>query len=303
MKITRPIGLTIAILFIVSAGTFAQQVIPLYEGAIPNSIKGPNKETETSWHAAIKVSQPTLTVFAPPAGLANGTAVIICPGGGYMALSIKIEGSDIAQKLNALGITTFVLKYRLPDDSTMVDKSIGPLQDAQKAILMVKTRAKEWSIDTAKVGIMGFSAGGHLASTAGTHFNKSFIDSPLGISLRPGFMILVYPVISFSDSIGHIGSRDALIGKHPGQKEIAYFSNELQVTANTPPTFLIHAGDDKTVSVKNSIEFYLALQRNKVPAGLHIFPKGMHVFFLEPAHSTWFDYCAKWLRENGWVKQ
>jgi acetyl esterase/lipase len=303
MKITRAAGLTIVILFIISGSILAQQVIPLYEGAIPNSIKGPNKEIETSWHAAIKVSQPTLTVFAPPASLANGTAVIICPGGGYMALSIKIEGSDIAQKLNALGITAFVLKYRLPDDSIMVDKSIGPLQDAQKAILIVKTRAKEWGVDTTKVGIMGFSAGGHLASTAGTHFNKSFIENPLSISLRPGFMILVYPVISLSDSIGHKGSREALIGKHPDQKEIAYFSNELQVTPNTPPAFLIHAGDDKTVSVKNSVEFYLALQRNKVPAGMHIFPKGLHVFLLEPAKSTWFGYCAKWMQENGWIKQ
>ena len=168
--------------------------------------------------------------------------------------------------------------------------------------MIVKTRAKEWNIDTTKVGIMGFSAGGHLASSAGTHFAQSFIDNPSNISLRPNFMILVYPVISFSDSIGHTGSRDNLIGKNPSPQKIKEFSNELNITTATPPTFLVHAKDDDVVKVENSIVFYLALQKNKVPAGMHIFPKGQHGFFMEPAHSNWFEYCSKWLRENGWSK-
>jgi acetyl esterase/lipase len=184
----------------------------------------------------------------------------------------------------------------------MPDKLIGPIQDAQQAIMLVRQRAKEWNVDTAKVGIMGFSAGGHLASTAGTHFTKSYIDNPRKINLRPDFMILVYPVISFADSIGHLGSRNNLIGKNPSAQQIALYSNELQITHETTPTFLIQAGDDGLVSVNNSIVFYRALQKNNVPAGLHIFPKGQHGFPYEPAHSTWFQYCAQWLTENGWLK-
>jgi acetyl esterase/lipase len=303
MKIINLNALGTFLMVMAAINAFGQQVVPLYEGKIPNSIESPNKEHEMSGPYLVKVSQPTLTIYRPPAGSANGTAVIVCPGGGYTGLTIKMEGYDVAERLNVLGITAFVLKYRSPDDSTMVDKTIGPLQDAQKAIMMVKSHAREWHIDTTKVGIIGFSAGGHLAASTGTHFNKSFIDNPSNINLRPNFMILVYPVISFTDSIGHKGSRIALIGKDPSIKELTYFSNELQVTANTPPTFLIHAGDDATVSVKNSIAFYLALQKNKVPVGMHIFPTGQHGFFFEPAHSSWFDYCSKWLQENGWVRQ
>jgi acetyl esterase/lipase len=300
----KNLGITgIFLMLMATINAFGQQLIPLYEGKIPNSIKTANKEYETSWHFLAKVSQPTLTIYTPPLGSANGTAVIVCPGGGYAALNIKMEGYSVAERLNRLGITAFVLKYRIPDDSTMVDKTIGPLQDAQRAILIVKSRAKEWKIDSTKVGIIGFSAGGHLACSTGTHFNKSFIDNPENINLRPDFMILVYPVISFTDSIGHIDSRTALIGKNPSNEKIAFFSNEMQVSSNTPPTFLIHASDDGLVSVKNSVAFYLALQRNKVSAGLHIFPKGEHGFFLPPANTNWFQYCAQWLQENGWVKQ
>ncbi len=269
-------------LLLFSSCLFGQQVIPLYEGKIPNSIQKENRETENSNHFITHVSQPTLTV---------------CPGGGYSMLNFKLEGYDIAEKLTALGITAFVLKYRLPDDAIMVDKSIGPLQDAQRAIMIVRTRAKEWNIDTAKIGIMGFSAGGHLASSAGTHFNHSYIDNPSNISLRPDFMILIYPVISFTDSLAEKFSRAALIGQHPDSIQRMVFSSELQVTTGTPPTFLMHAEDDHLVPVNNTIAFYLALKKNNVPAGMHIFPKGQHGFLSEPAKSAWFDYCAKWLRK------
>jgi len=287
---------------LVSLISVGQQVIPLYEDNIPNSIKTKDKEHENSYHFLTNISQPTITVFTPAAGKSNGTAVIICPGGGYMMLNIKMEGYDVAQKLTSLGITAFVLKYRLPSDSIMVDKSIGPLQDAQRAIMLIRTRAKEWNIDTAKIGVMGFSAGGHLASSAGTHFSHSYIDNPSSINLRPAFMILIYPVISFADPLAEKGSRTALLGKNAKVEQTDLFSNELQVTPEMPPAFIMHAGDDKLVSVKNSITFYLSLQKNNVPAGIHIFPTGQHGFLLEPAHSDWFDYCAKWLQENGWTK-
>ena len=302
MKIKSLNLLCTFLLLTATLNAFSQQVIPLYQGKIPNSIKTPNREHETSWHFLAQVSQPTLTIYTPSAGSANGTAVVVCPGGGYAAINIKGEGYSVAERLSALGITAFVLKYRIPDDSTMVDKNIGPLQDAQEAMLIVKSRAKEWNIDTTKVGIIGFSAGGHLASSVGTHFNQSLIDNPANISLRPNFMILVYPVISFTDSIGHQDSKIALIGRSPAAEKVALFSNEMQVTSNTPPTFLIHAVDDRLVSVKNSIAFYLALQKNNVPAGIHIFPRGQHGFFMHPASNTWFQYCTQWLQENGWVK-
>jgi acetyl esterase/lipase len=301
-KVSRLRMLTCTLLLLITISkSFAQQAIPLYGGKIPNSIKVPNLEKEDANHFLVNVSQPTLTIYLPPTGTANGTAVILCPGGGYGALNIIQEGYAVAQNLNKLGIAAFVLKYRLPDDKAMPDKSIGPIQDAQQAIMLVRQRAKKWNVDTAKLGIMGFSAGGHLASTAGTHFTKSYIDNPGKVNLRPDFMILVYPVISFLDSVGHIGSRDNLIGKNPLAQQIVLYSNELQVTPQTPPAFLIQAGDDGLVNVKNSILFYQALQKNGVPAGLHIFPKGQHGFPYEPAHSTWFQYCAQWLKENGWT--
>jgi acetyl esterase/lipase len=280
----------------------AQTTIPLYSGKVPNSIEVPNEERENAAHFLERVTRPTLTIYLPPASIATGAAMVVCPGGGYNSLNYIQEGSAVADSLNKLGIAAFVLKYRLPDDKSMPDKSVGPIQDAQQALMTVRKRAAEWHIDTARVGIIGFSAGGHLAAFAGTHFNKSFLDNPQHISLRPSCMILVYPVISFTDSITHWGSRENLIGKTPSASQVAYYSNELQVTPQTPPTFLIQAGDDGLVSIKNSVVFYLALQRNNVPAAMHIFERGQHGFPYEPAHSSWFSYCAKWLKDNGWAK-
>lgn len=300
---SRILGLIILFFLLVSNKAIAQQTIPLYKGVIPNSIETPNKEYANNTPIYFNVTLPTLTIYLPQPEIANGTAVIICPGGGYEGLWMKNEGWDVAEKFNKMGIAAFVLKYRLPSDLTMKDKSIGPLQDVQRAIQVVRQRSSEWKIDSNKIGIMGFSAGGHLASTAATHFNKSYIENGNGVDLRPDFAILVYPVISFGDSLTHYGSRNALIGKNPSEENIKLFSNELQVTTQTPPTFLIQAEDDKIVSVKNSIVFYEALLKNNVPAGLHIFPAGEHGFGLEPAHSNWSSYCALWLKENGWLKK
>ena len=287
----------------------AQQELPLYGNQpIPNSRTVPDRESVDSSGSPVRysfslVSHPTLTVYLPPAGKANGTAVVICPGGGYLHLAWTHEGTDVARMLNEMGITAFLLKYRLPNDETMADKTIGPLQDAQRAIQLVRQRAGDWGVNPARVGIMGFSAGGHLASTAGTHFNISYIDNPGTISLRPDFMILVYPVISFSDSMGHRGSRDNLIGMHPDPSVVREYSNELQVTAQTPPTFLVHAGDDKTVPVANSLHFYEALQHNGVPAELHVYPKGGHGFGMNnpTTPDRWTERLRNWLDAGGWL--
>jgi len=306
--------LVIFLLFpiLMAVQTQAQQILPLYgDQPIPNSKPAPDREkVDTSTKPPIRlsysnVSHPTLAVYLPPAGKANGTAVVVCPGGGYVHLAMTHEGIDVAHWLNSLGITAFVLKYRLPSDETMIDKTIGPLQDAQRAIQLVRQRAGDWGVDPNRVGILGFSAGGHLASTAGTHFEQAVIDNKDRVSLRPDFMLLLYPVISFSDSIGHRGSRDYLLGKNPDPAKVLAYSNELRVTEQTPPAFVIHAEDDKTVMVANSIHFYEALVSNHVPAELHIFPRGGHGFGLyNPTSGSdqWPDRAAEWMRVNGWVK-
>jgi acetyl esterase/lipase len=202
-----------------------------------------------------------------------------------------------------MGVAAFVLKYRLPSDVTMVNKEIGPLQDAQRAIQLVRQNAGPWGIDTNRVGIMGFSAGGHLASTAGTHFTTPVIDNQSKTSLRPDFMILIYPVISFTDSLAHGGSRDNLIGRSPSREKIRGYSGELQVTGQTPPAFLVHAGNDNTVKVQNSLYFYNALQRNGVPAELHVYPKGGHGFGLHnpTTKDQWIERLQNWMDSNGWL--
>lgn len=290
----------------------AQQELPLYGSQpIPNSKPGTNGEVvdtssgQPTRYSFSKVSHPTLTVYLPEK--ANGTAVVVCPGGGYTHLAMTHEGTDVAKWLNSLGITAFLLKYRLPSDETMVDKTIGPLQDAQRAIQLVRQRAAEWGVDGGRVGILGFSAGGHLASTAGTHFLQTTIDNSniAQVSLRPDFMVLLYPVISFNDSIGHVGSRENLIGQHPDPALIIAFSNERQVTPQTPPTFIVHAEDDKTVPVQNSLSFYEALVRNGVPAELHVYPRGGHGWGLwNPlSKDQWPDRFKEWMEVNGWLKR
>ena len=300
-KIVKIFAFELLLLAVFCNAATAQEELPLYTREIPNAIKVKNEETKNSAGFLINVSQPTLKIYLPSADKANGTAVIICPGGGYSGLNMGMEGYDVAEKFNKIGVAAFVLKYRLPNDKYMVDKSAGPLQDAQQALLYVRKNARQLHIDPAKIGIMGFSAGGHLAATAGTHFKVVQVENTENISLRPDFMILVYPVISFTDSLTHNGSRESLIGTNPNAESVVRFSNELQVTADTPPTYLIHAGDDGLVTVKNSIAFYTALQSYKVSAALHIFPVGQHGFPYEPAHSGWFNYCSEWLRENAWL--
>lgn len=280
----------------------AQTVMPLYPDTIPNSRPGADEEiskySDDGTLSISKVSRPELTVFLPPKEKAGGTAVIVCPGGGYVNISASHEGSDVARRLNEEGITAFVLKYRIPDDQTMINKEIGPLQDVQRAIQIVRSRAAEWGINPHRIGILGFSAGAHLAASAGTHFNQSYISNPQHVSLRPDFMILVYPVISFSDSIGHKGSRDQLLGKNPSPEKIKEYSNELQVTDHTPPAFLVHAKDDDAVPYANSVVFAEALKEHHVPVKVFYYEKGGHGFGLINKTSSirWMDVCLEWMK-------
>ena len=286
----------------------SQTVIPLYKDSIPNSKPSKNEEKSEQSNGILiisKISIPTLSIYLPSKEKATGTAVVICPGGGYSIVAAGHEGADIAKRFTDIGVAAFVVKYRIPNIETMINPEIGPLQDAQQAMKIVREGAKQWNINPAKIGIMGFSAGGHLASTEGTHFDKAFIANPNNTSLRPDFMLLIYPVISFKDSIGHIGSRDNLIGKNPSAQKIIEYSNELQVNSNTPPTFLVHASDDDAVKPQNSIAFYQALLKNHVAAEMHIYESGGHGFGLnlKNKNEQWMDRCKNWMQNHGWAAQ
>lgn len=278
----------------------AQEIIPLYPGMVPGSKAAKMTETGADKGLIRGVTKPTLEAYLPEKDKASGTAVVIIPGGGYGVVVYQGEGVNTAKELAKRGVAAFVLKYRLPNDTIMNDKKIGPLQDAQQAIKLVRENAGKWGVDPKKIGIMGFSAGGHLASTAATHFEKSLIENPNRTSLRPDFQILVYPVISMTDSLTHNGSRDNLLGKKPAPETIHLFSNELQITANTPPAWITHAADDKVVDVDNSIAYFEALRHNKVEVEMHIFPKGDHSFIFR--YKGWINPLSDWLTAQGYIK-
>lgn len=295
--------MAVFVFFIGLINTNAQQVLPLYNGEIPNAIaSSKNEQTDTAIDRVMYVSKPTLTVFLPPKKIANGAAVIICPGGGYGSLVIKREGYDVAEAFAKMGVAAFVLKYRLPDSSIMKDRATGPLQDAQQAIKMIREKAIAFNVDKNKIGIMGFSAGGHLAATAGTHFTKILVDNKDSVSVRPDFLILVYAVISFNDSLTHSGSKNNLLGAAPSEALVKEFSNELQVTKETPPAFLVHASDDAGVPAENSIRFYQALIKNGTAAELHIYARGGHGFLLYPSPNEWITRCKNWMKSIGLIK-
>ncbi|MGN6396465.1 MAG: alpha/beta hydrolase [Mucilaginibacter sp.] len=280
-----------------------EKPMPLYPHGVPNSKPTPKtyiEKTDKDW--ITDVSIPTITPYFPAKGTANGTAIVVYPGGGYAGLASGHEGKAIGEAFSSFGVTAFVVKYRLPSDSIMVDKTIGPLQDAQQAVLTVRRNAAKWGINPNKIGIIGFSAGGHLASTEGTHFDKVLVEDKDNMSARPDFMMLIYPVISFGP-MAHVGSRENLIGKTPSEDLVNLYSNEKQVTANTPPTFLVHAQDDDVVPVENSLLFYQALLKAKVKAEMHLFQEGGHGFGLVDPKSKnrWIDWARNWLDENGFL--
>jgi acetyl esterase/lipase len=280
----------------------------LYPDGVPGSkgIVKPENITKDGVTRVRDVTNPAMYVYQPKKGNPTGASVIICPGGGYWILAIDHEGHDVAKWFAERGITAFVLKYRLPQAELFENSEIRPLQDAQQAIRIVRKNATKYKIDPNKIGIMGFSAGGHLASTASTHFTTQVgeITDP-SISVRPDFSILMYPVISFSDKIGHLGSRDNLIGKNPPLEKIHEYSNEKQITKDTPPTFLISTADD-FVKAENSINYFLACKKNGVPVEMHIYEKGGHGYGLTKKDrgpvETWDARLADWMRNHGWMK-
>jgi len=248
--------------------------------------------------------KPKLTLYRAHAEKSNGTAAVVCPGGGYRQLASDHEGKQVAEWLNTLGVSAFVLQYRVGPRY----RHPAPLLDAQRALRFVRARGHELGVDTSAVGIVGFSAGGHLASTTGTHFddgNPEASDPVERMSSRPDFMVLAYPVISLVAPHTHKGSLQSLLGSEPDEKTARELSSELQVTSRTPPCFLFHTSDDPAVPAENSIAFYEALQRAHVPAELHVFSKGPHGVGLaprDPVLSQWPNLCAAWLRAMGFLK-
>ncbi|MCV9385614.1 alpha/beta hydrolase [Reichenbachiella ulvae] len=297
---TKFLFFTLCFLLTVST-CFSQEIIPLWPEGIPNDQE--TNETETRENGDIvwieKVQKPTLEIYLPTKKNATGRAVVICPGGGYRGLAYDWEGTDIAKYLNSKGIAAFVLKYRLPKSKDVISGYNAPLHDAQRAIRLVRQNAEKWNVSKDQIGVMGFSAGGHLASTLGTHYDQgeksNTVDS---LSARPDFMVLIYPVITMKAPTTHGGSRNNLIGEKPKQEFIDLYSNELYVNKNTPPTFILHSSDDKSVPVENSILFYQALQREGVYSEIHIYPTGGHGFSLAIGQGhlqSWVERLWDWM--------
>jgi len=298
--------LFVPIWLMMSVTAFSQvKTISLWNGKVPGSkeVVNYNETTDSNdnWTKTRGVTNPRVDFYPAPSETNTGTAVIICPGGGYWGIAIDHEGKQIAEWFNSYGVSAFVLKYRLPDEAIMNDKSIGPLQDAQEAIRLVRRNAKGWNINPEKIGIMGFSAGGHLASTASTHFNEKVYEPIDQTSARPNFSILIYPVISMDSAITHAGSRLFLLGEHPSEALVKRFSNELQVTDQTPPAFMVHSLNDEVVPAQNSILYALAMKQHRVACELHLFEHGGHGYGLgrsDDTESSWPDICKRWLKSN-----
>jgi acetyl esterase/lipase len=275
------------------------QYNPLYK-KIPNYIDAPDEES-SAIDGVLRISKVSIPGYAFfSAGNDDPKpCVIICPGGGYRILASEHEGTDVAKYFNSIGIHALVLKYRIPSDDHQPDKKIAPLQDAQRAVQLVREHAKDWKVDPDKVGIMGFSAGGHLASSLAVHYDDIKIKENNKISVRPNFQILGYPVISFS-KFSHVGSRKNLLGKDSTESMMNYFSNEMHVNSNTPIAFLVHAKDDKVVPIENSFIYVDALKSNGVEAELFVYETGGHGFGMinKTSSESWINAMKSWLQKN-----
>ena len=286
------------------------QVLPLWPEGIPcaNNLEMEIREDAAIGRRIARVREPEMAVYLPAESAATGTGVVICPGGGYTILAWDWEGVRIAEWFNSFGVAAFVLKYRLPHWETAECRGKVALMDAQRALRLVRSEARKWKLDPGRIGIMGFSAGGHLASTAATHFDRGDPGAELPVErygARPDFAILLYPVVTMDSTYAHLGSRTNLIGADPDPDLINYYSNEAQVTAETPPTILIHADDDRGVVPENSVNFYLALRRHGVPAALHIYEKGGHGFSTgegRGAVAGWRESCRAWMEDRGLLR-
>lgn len=280
------------------------QVISLWPDQVPNSLPSTELEQDNSgdirWITHVQV--PSLEIFLPAKQYATGHGVLICPGGGYRGLAYDWEGTDVAKWLNGHGIAAFVLKYRLPYAASVDVDHLAPLQDAQRAIRILRKHASVYNLDPQKIGVMGFSAGGHLASTLGTRWTQALTfasDSIDEMSAKPNFMALIYPVISMQEGITHQGSKKHLLGKNPEPSLVSLYSNELQVSQESPPTFLVHSQDDKGVPVSNSLLMYQALLDENIPVEMHLLPKGGHGYSLgrnKYPMNTWPDMFVKWVQ-------
>ncbi|OUW34459.1 MAG: esterase [Flavobacteriaceae bacterium TMED179] len=299
--------ITIVLFVLILSKIQGQQKLLLWpDGNVPNQKKSDEKEkfSETDIIRISNVQTPSIEIYLPSKSIRTGKAVVICPGGGYGILAYDWEGTDFAKLLNSKGIAAFVLKYRLPVSSSIIDPKWAPLQDAQQAFRLIRSNAKKWDINPTTIGIMGFSAGGHLASTLGTKYDKKTTadsNNPLKhLSARPNFMALIYPVITFDEKYYHGGSKNNLIGKDASVELIEEFSNNLQVNSNTPPTFLVHSADDKGVPIENSLLFYEALLKNNVSAEMHLYSNGGHGYGLGRGKGSledWPQLLLTWIQE------
>lgn len=288
-------AIILALAVIAPAAGSAQKDRPDWQPLWPSGVPGALGNAEADI--------PAIRLYRPPAGRANGAAILVCPGGGYGGLA-EHEGHPVALWLNSLGITAAVLRYRLGPRY----HHPAPLQDAARGLRTLRARAAGWELDPHRIGILGFSAGGHLASTLSTHFgdgDPGAADPIERAGSRPDLAILAYPVISFTTEFVHAGSRQNLLGQHPSQELMELLSNEKQVTAKTPPTFLMHTADDAAVPVENSLLYAMALRKARVPFALHVYEHGAHGVGLGGSDlilSTWPATCAAWMRERGFLK-
>ena len=296
----------IYLVLLIMGHTYAQnEVINIWEESVPNSIYSADYQEDYNEKEdrLSNVTYPTLTVFEPENP--NRTSVIICPGGGYQFLAINKEGYKTAEWFNSMGITAFVLKYRLPSDEIMENKSVGPLQDAQEAVRYIRRHASNWNLDPNKIGVLGYSAGGHLAVSLSTKYDEEVYTPQDETSAKPNFSLLIYPVFSMTDETTHQGSRNRLLGKNPSDELIQQFSAEKLVNAKTPPAFLVHALDDKGVAAENSIDYFLKLRQHQDISEMHLYQNGGHGFGLGNKGSSrfWTKTAEKWLKQNEFINQ
>ena len=286
--------------------TYSQKIVELWPNEIPNKIKSVEKEVkfynnDSTLYSFTKVQKPTLEIFLPPKKKSKRVGLIIIPGGGYKNIAYKWEGITTSDYFKSKGIATFILKYRTPQSKSVNISHIAPVQDAQRAIRIIRKNAKKWNIDEQKIGVIGYSAGGHLASTLGTQFDLELSekkDSVDHMNARPNFMALIYPVISMNKDIYHSGSAKNLLGSKPSNNLFEKYSSELNIDHNTPPTFIVHSNDDKAVSVQNSLIFHKYLNQFNIKNEMHIFQEGGHGYGLAINKGTlgkWPELFYEWL--------
>ncbi len=308
MKLFKIFAATITAVFLCgqACAQVPQDNIELFKGDIPGAIGNPKFEKpDPSQQWVTTVSTPSLAYYPAAGSSKTETAIVVCPGGAYAGLTYFYEGTETAKWLSSKGIAAFVLSYRLPSDKIMKDRKNGPLQDVQEAIRFVRANAKEYGINPSQIGVIGFSAGGHLASLASTHYNDEVYKSQYKVSPRPDFSILIYPVITMDPVFTHGDTRNNLIGSDADENLTNRYSSDKQVTKDTPPAFLVHALDDNLVPYTNSILYVDALRKQGVQCELHLYAAGDHGLRVNSPDDTqafWRDACEKWLKMNKWLK-